>query len=267
MAAPKAPVLDVSGKKAKDVTLAEAVFAAEVKPHLVHEAVRAEAAAARAGTRAAKSRGLVSGGRSKPWRQKGTGRARAGTTRAPQWTGGGVAFAPTPRSFDLKVNRKARALGVPLGALLPRGQGLARRRSTRAGSTSRRRSRPPRCSAPGAPTCRCSWSSQLPEEESVVKSFRNLDRAARPRAVRARGRRARLGPRRPRHRGRARPRPGGDVQVSLDPRQVILAPVVSEKSYSLIEDNKYSFKVHSRRRTRRRSARPSRSSSTSRWSA
>ena len=107
MAAPKAPVLDSSGKKAKDVTLAEAVFAAEVKPHLVHEAVRAEAAAARSGTRAAKSRGLVSGGRSKPWRQKGTGRARAGTTRAPQWTGGGMAFATQPRSFDLKVNRKA----------------------------------------------------------------------------------------------------------------------------------------------------------------
>ena len=89
MAAPKAPVLDVSGKKSKDVTLTEAVFAAEIRSHLVHEAVRAEAAAARSGTRAAKSRGLVSGGRSKPWRQKGTGRARAGTTRAPQWTGGG----------------------------------------------------------------------------------------------------------------------------------------------------------------------------------
>ena len=98
MAAPKAPVLDASGKKSKDVTLAEAVFAAEVKPHLVHEAVRAEAAAARSGTQAAKSRGLVSGGRAKPWRQKGTGRARAGTTRAPQWTGGGVAFAAQRRA-------------------------------------------------------------------------------------------------------------------------------------------------------------------------
>ena len=108
MAAPKAPLLDGTGKKSKDVTLTAEVFGVDVKPHLIHEAVRAEGAAARAGTQAAKSRGLVSGGRAKPWRQKGTGRARAGTTRAPQWTGGGVAFAPQPRSYALKVNRKAR---------------------------------------------------------------------------------------------------------------------------------------------------------------
>jgi len=105
MAAPKAPV--VGGSK-KDVSLDETVFAAELKPHLVHETVRAEMNAARAGTRGTKSRGLVAGGRSKPWRQKGTGRARAGTSRAPHWTGGGVAFAPVMRSFEVKVNRKAR---------------------------------------------------------------------------------------------------------------------------------------------------------------
>jgi large subunit ribosomal protein L4 len=107
MAAPKAPLYDKSGKKSKDVTLTEAVFAAEVKPHLVHEAVRAELNANRAGTAATKSRGLVSGGRSKPWRQKGTGRARQGTIRAPQFAGGGHAFAKTPRTFIQKVNRKA----------------------------------------------------------------------------------------------------------------------------------------------------------------
>jgi large subunit ribosomal protein L4 len=106
MAAPKAPV--IGGSKASDVSLDEAVFAVELKPHLVHETVRAELNAARAGTRGSKSRGLVAGGRSKPWRQKGTGRARAGTTRAPHWTGGGVAFAPGMRSFEVKVNRKAR---------------------------------------------------------------------------------------------------------------------------------------------------------------
>ena len=79
MAAPKAPAARrATGAKAKDVSLEEAVFGAEVKPHLVHEAVRAEQNAQRAGTFATKSRGLVSGGRSKPWRQKGTGRARAG---------------------------------------------------------------------------------------------------------------------------------------------------------------------------------------------
>jgi large subunit ribosomal protein L4 len=107
VAAPKAPVLDGAGKKSSDVTLNERIFAAEAKPHLVHEAVRAEQNAARAGTRALKNRALVAGGRSKPWRQKGTGRARAGTTRAPHWTGGGAAFA-VRTSFGGKVNRKER---------------------------------------------------------------------------------------------------------------------------------------------------------------
>jgi len=105
MAAPKAPVI---GGSSKEVALEESVFAVELKPHLVHETVRAEMNAARAGTKGTKSRGLVAGGRSKPWRQKGTGRARAGTSRAPHWTGGGVAFAPGMRSFEVKVNRKAR---------------------------------------------------------------------------------------------------------------------------------------------------------------
>src|SRR5581483_10989727 len=105
MAAPTAPVL--GGSATKEVALDEAVFAADVKPHLVHEAVRAELNARRAGTAASKSRGQVSGGRSKPWRQKGTGRARAGTIRAAQFTKGGHAFAKSPRQFEQKVNRKA----------------------------------------------------------------------------------------------------------------------------------------------------------------
>ena len=92
-----------------------------MKPHLVHETVRAELNALRAGTRGAKSRGLVAGGRAKPWRQKGTGRARAGTTRAPHWTGGGVAFPPTMRSFEVKVNRKARRAALR-GALAAHAQ-------------------------------------------------------------------------------------------------------------------------------------------------
>jgi len=105
--AQKAPLLDGKGKKSKDLTLDADVFGADVKPHLVHETVRAEFAAARAGTKAVKSRGLVRGGRAKPWRQKGTGRARQGTTRAVQWKGGGVAFAPRT-NFEVKVNRKER---------------------------------------------------------------------------------------------------------------------------------------------------------------
>ena len=114
MAALKAQVL--GGAAAKDATLEEAVFGAELKRHIVHEVVRAELNAHRAGTRGAKTRGMVSGGRAKPWRQKGTGRARQGTIRAPHFTGGGVAFAPGMRSFDVKVNRKVRRAALA-GAL------------------------------------------------------------------------------------------------------------------------------------------------------
>jgi large subunit ribosomal protein L4 len=174
VAAPKAPVLDASGKKAKDLSLAEAVFAAEVKPHLVHEAVRAEAAAARSGTRAAKSRGLVSGGRSKPWRQKGTGRARAGTTRAPQWTGGGVAFAKQPASFDVKVNRKARRAAFRAALSDHAGRGtLAVIDGAAFAEPSTR----------GAAALVAAWGADLPllviangDEEAFAKSFRNLAR-------------------------------------------------------------------------------------------
>ena len=172
MAAPKAPMLDAKGKKAKDVTLAEAVFAVEPKPHLVHETVRAEQAAARAGSHLVKSRGLVSGGRAKPWRQKGTGRARAGTTRAPQWTGGGVAFAPA-RSFDLKVNRKTRKAAFR-GALSAHAQ-----RGSLALIDGGGFEEP---STKSAAALLAAWGAELPlivvaqpEEEALVKSFRNLD--------------------------------------------------------------------------------------------
>ena len=131
MAAPKATLFDGNGKKSKDVTLDESVFAAEVKPHLVHEAVRAELNAQRAGTSATKSRGLVSGGRAKPWRQKGTGRARQGTIRAPQFEGGGHAFAKVPRTFIQKVNRKA-AKAALRSALASHACAPARSRSSSA---------------------------------------------------------------------------------------------------------------------------------------
>lgn len=85
-----------------------AAFEARFNMPLVHESVRAEMAARRRGTASTKTRGEVSGGGAKPWRQKGTGRARAGSSRSPIWTGGGTAFGPTPRSYTFKVNRKAR---------------------------------------------------------------------------------------------------------------------------------------------------------------
>ncbi|HEY8725007.1 MAG TPA: 50S ribosomal protein L4 [Gaiellaceae bacterium] len=174
MAAPKAPLLDASGKRSKDVTLDEGVFGAEVKPHLLHETVRAELNARRAGTRGAKSRGLVAGGRAKPWRQKGTGRARAGTIRAPHFTGGGVAFPPTARNFEVKVNRKARrsALAGALSSHATNGTiglidgGAFSEPSTKA-----------------AAELLSEWGKDTPvvvvateEEEALWKSFRNLER-------------------------------------------------------------------------------------------
>jgi len=91
-----------------DVTLDDAAFTAKFNGPLVHEAVRAELNALRQGTAATKTRGNVSGGGAKPWRQKGTGRARAGSSRSPVWKGGGIVFGPSPRHYTVKVNRKAR---------------------------------------------------------------------------------------------------------------------------------------------------------------
>ena len=171
MAAPTAPLL---GGAKKDVSLDEAVFGAEIKPHLVHEAVRAEMNARRQGTRAAKSRGLVSGGRSKPWRQKGTGRARQGTIRAPQFTGGGVVFPPTPRDFTLKVNKKAAraALRAALSDHVQSGT-LALLSATAFDAPTTK----------GAAELISTWGGEAPavvvvndDEETLGKSFRNLDR-------------------------------------------------------------------------------------------
>jgi len=172
MAAPKAPLL--GGKAAKEVSLEASVFGTEVKPHLVHEAVRAEMNARRQGTKAAKSRGLVSGGRSKPWRQKGTGRARAGTIRAAQFTGGGVVFAPTPRDYDVKINKKAARAAMraalsdhaSAGTLALLDGGSFEAPSTKAAAELLK-----------------TWGGEKPAvvvcteaEEAVAKSFRNLDR-------------------------------------------------------------------------------------------
>jgi large subunit ribosomal protein L4 len=176
MASPKAPLLDNTGKKSKEISLAENVFAVEIKPHLVHEAVRAELNLDRAGTAATKSRGLVSGGRAKPWRQKGTGRARQGTIRAPQFAGGGHTFAKVPRTFVQKVNRKAQraALRSALASHVEAGS-LAVVDAAQ-------------FDAPSTKAARAlveAWGGQTPvvvvalaEETNLIKSFRNLDRVA-----------------------------------------------------------------------------------------
>ena len=174
MAAPKAPLLGISGKSSKEATLDEGVFGADLKPHLVHEAVRSELNARRAGTQSAKTRGLVAGGRGKPWRQKGTGRARAGTIRAAQFTGGGVVFAPEPRSYAVKVNRKAyrSALRGALSAHASEG--------TLAVVDGSAFDEPSTKKAVGFLD---SWGQERPvllvaneDETGLVKSFRNLER-------------------------------------------------------------------------------------------
>jgi large subunit ribosomal protein L4 len=164
----------LGGSAAKEVTLDAVVFEAELRPHLVHETVRAEQNAHRAGTRGAKSRGLVAGGRAKPWRQKGTGRARQGTIRAPQFTGGGVAFPPGMRSFEVKVNRKARRAALR-GALSHHASNgtIALLDGEYFDAPSTRK----------AVQLLADWGNDLPllvvaheDEEALVKSFRNLPR-------------------------------------------------------------------------------------------
>jgi large subunit ribosomal protein L4 len=172
MAAPKAPKLGGTGT----VTLDEAVFAVEIKPHLVHEAVRSEMNAQRAGTVATKSRGLVSGGRAKPWRQKGTGRARQGTIRAPQFKGGGHTFAKVPRTFIQKVNRKAHKAALRSALASHAQEGTI---AVIDGS---------QFDAPSTKKARAiveAWGQKSPtvlvclqEEQNLSKSFRNLERVA-----------------------------------------------------------------------------------------
>jgi large subunit ribosomal protein L4 len=170
MAAPKAPLL---GGAKQDVSLEESVFGAEVKPHLVHEAVRAELAADRSATRAVKTRGMVAGGRSKPWRQKGTGRARAGTNRAVHWTGGSVAF-DVRTNFEVKVNRKERRAALR-AALTDHA-----RRGSLAVVDPKAFDEP---STRQAAELLTDWGADLPtlvvtapDEQNVAKSFRNIDR-------------------------------------------------------------------------------------------
>ena len=102
----KVSVYNMEGKEVGSMELNDAVFGVEVNEHLVHMAVVQQLANNRQGTQKAKTRSEVRGGGRKPWRQKGTGHARQGSTRAPQWTGGGVVFAPTPRDYSFKMNRK-----------------------------------------------------------------------------------------------------------------------------------------------------------------
>ena len=109
---PTIAVLNQSGEKVKDLELSEAVFGVQINKQVIYDVVNAQRAAMRQGTHDTKGRSEVRGGGRKPWRQKGTGRARQGSTRAPQWVGGGTVFGPTPRSYAFKLNKKVKQLGL-----------------------------------------------------------------------------------------------------------------------------------------------------------
>ena len=108
----KVYVYNMEGNQVGDIELNDAVFGVEVNEHLVHMAVVSQLANNRQGTQSAKTRSEVSGGGRKPWRQKGTGHARQGSTRSPQWTGGGVVFAPKPRDYSFRLNKKERRIAL-----------------------------------------------------------------------------------------------------------------------------------------------------------
>ena len=99
-------VYDIEGNEVETLELNDAVFGVEINEHIMHKAVVGQLANSRQGTQSAKTRSEVSGGGRKPWRQKGTGHARQGSTRSPQWTGGGVVFAPVPRDYSFKMNKR-----------------------------------------------------------------------------------------------------------------------------------------------------------------
>jgi large subunit ribosomal protein L4 len=173
---PDAPVLSSGGGASKKVKLDETAFGARFAGPLVHQSVRAEQAARRRGTAATKTRGKVSGGGAKPWRQKGTGRARAGSSRSPVWTGGGTVFGPQPRSYTFKVNRKEQRAALRSALSLHAGRGsiaVLDAASFKAPKTSE------------ALDLLEDWGQSLPalvvlspEESSAALSFRNLARVA-----------------------------------------------------------------------------------------
>jgi len=176
-----APVLSstADAASAKKVKLDDAAFGAGFHGPLVHQCVRAELAARRRGTAATKTRGMVSGGGAKPWRQKGTGRARAGSSRSPIWTGGGTVFGPQPRSYTFKVNRKEQRAALRSALSLHAGRGsiaILDAAAFKAPKTSDAFDLLEDWNPPAPP-----WPVLVvlsPEESSAALSFRNLARVA-----------------------------------------------------------------------------------------
>lgn len=170
---PDAPVLGPAGGRAK---LDELAFGARFQEGLVHESVRAEQAARRRGTASTKTRGMISGGGSKPWRQKGTGRARAGSSRSPIWTGGGTVFGPKPRSYTFKVNRKEQRAALRSALSLHASRGTLAILDPSAFDEPATRKALALLDGWEAP--RPTLVALVPEEGDAALSFRNLARVA-----------------------------------------------------------------------------------------
>jgi large subunit ribosomal protein L4 len=179
---PDAPVLTLggaAGPSPKKVKLDEAAFGARFSGPLVHQSVRAEQAARRRGTAATKTRGLVSGGGAKPWRQKGTGRARAGSNRSPIWTGGGTVFGPHPRSYTFKVNRKEQRAALRSALSLHAERGSLAILDTAAFQAPKTRQALELLESWGPPAQpRPTLVVLVAEESAAALSFRNLARVA-----------------------------------------------------------------------------------------
>jgi large subunit ribosomal protein L4 len=186
---PDAPMLTPGSapsgaQAAKQVKLDEGAFTARFNGPLVHQSVRAEQAARRRGTAATKTRGLVRGGSAKPWRQKGTGRARAGSSRSPIWAGGGVAFGPHPRSYTFKVNRKeqraalrsALSLHAERGSLAVLDAAAFQAPKTSQAAELLENWSPPALRSSGRP--QATLVVLAAEESNAALSFRNLDRVS-----------------------------------------------------------------------------------------
>ncbi len=262
-------VLDPTGKKSGTAELPAEVFDVQANVPLIHQVVVAQLAAARQGTHATKTRGEVRGGGKKPYRQKGTGRARQGSTRAPQFAGGGVVHGPQPRDYSQRTPKKMKAAALR-GALSDRAR--AGRVHVVDGFVDG--------DAPSTKDALAVLAAVTPRRHVLVVARPRRRRLVEVAAQRRPGAPARRGPaqhlrragqrRRGVHPGGARgvPRPagrarrqggrdrdrgvrarGGGVEVTelnKNPRDVLLAPVVSEKSYGLLDEGKYTFLVDPR---------------------
>ncbi len=173
----KAKVLDAAGKSTKNIDLPDELFGGEVNVPLLHQVVVAQLAAARSGTHSTKTRSEVRGGGTKPWRQKGTGRARHGSTRSPIWVGGGTVFGPTPRDHSVKVNKKMRRAALRSALAAQAGEN---RVFLLDGFEDTKTKTAAQCLAGAEITGRVLLVVDPNEENSrnVDRAFRNLDRTA-----------------------------------------------------------------------------------------